>query len=124
MVAQNLNILVVDDNGMNRKMISMLLNSMGSNVEEAAGGMDCLEFVSRKKYDIVFMDHLMPEMDGVETLNRMKRMENSLNEDTPVIALTANDLKNSEEFYMQAGFCGYLEKPVLPKKLEELIAKL
>lgn len=124
MTVKGLNVLVVDDNGMNRKLFSMLLKKMECNVDEAGGGMECLELICRKKYDVVFMDHLMPEMDGIETLNRMKGLEASFNPDTPVIALTANDLSNGESFYLENGFDGYLEKPVLPVKLENLISGL
>lgn len=124
MIAKGLNVLVVDDNGMNRKLFSMLLKKMECNVDEAGGGMECLELARQKKYDLIFMDHLMPVMDGIETLNRMRELELSLNPDTPVIALTANDLRNSEAFYLENGFDGYLEKPVLPVKLENVINRL
>ena len=124
MTAQGLQVLIVDDNAMNRKLISMLLKNMGSVVDEATGGIDCLEFVTQKKYDVIFMDHLMPLMDGIETLNRMMDLETSLNKETPVIALTADDLRNGENFYLEAGFNGYLVKPVLPQHLEDTIAKL
>jgi len=124
MTAQGLEVLVVDDNGMNRKVFSMLLKKMGSNVDEAGGGMECLELVRQKKYDLIFMDHLMPVMDGIETLNRMRDLELSLNMETPVVALTANDLRNGKDFYLDAGFNAYLEKPVLPKNLELLMSEL
>ena len=124
MTAQGLQVLIVDDNAMNRKLISMLLKNMGSVVDEATGGIDCLEFVTQKKYDVIFMDHLMPLMDGIETLNRMMDLDTSLNKETPVIALTADDLRNGENFYLEAGFNGYLVKPVLPQHLEDTIAKL
>ena len=124
MKTQGLQVLIVDDNSMNRKLISMLLKNMGCEVEEATGGIDCLELVCQKKYDVIFMDHLMPFMDGIETLNRMYELDTSLNLDTPVIALTADDLRNGKDFYLQSGFQGYLVKPVLPKHLEELIAEL
>jgi CheY-like chemotaxis protein len=124
MKTQGLQVLIVDDNSMNRKLISMLLKNMGCEVEEATGGIDCLELVCQKKYDVIFMDHLMPFMDGIETLNRMYALDTSLNLDTPVIALTADDLRNGKDFYLQSGFQGYLVKPVLPKHLEELIAEL
>lgn len=124
MTTQGLQVLIVDDNAMNRKLISMLLKNMGSSVEEAAGGEECLALATQKKYDVIFMDHLMPEMDGVETLNCMKELESPLNRETPVIALTADDLGSGKDFFIGAGFNGYLVKPVLPKKLEELIASL
>ncbi len=124
MTAQGLEVLVVDDNGMNRKVFSMLLKKMGSNVDEAGGGIECLELVRQKKYDLIFMDHLMPVMDGIETLNRMRDLELSLNLETPVVVLTANDLRNGKDFYLDAGFDAYLEKPVLPKNLELLMSEL
>jgi len=124
MTAQGLQVLIVDDNAMNRKLISMLLKNMGSVVDEATGGIDCLEFVTQKKYDVIFMDHLMPLMDGVETLNRMMDLDTSLNKETPVTALTADDLRNGKDFFLDAGFNGYLVKPVLPQHLEDMIAEL
>lgn len=124
MVVKGTEVLVVDDNVMNRRLFSMLLKKLESNVDEAGSGEECLEKVCRKKYDLIFMDHLMPEMDGIETLNRMKVLEQSLNVGTPVIALTANDMNSGREFYLDAGFDGYLEKPVIPKKLEEEIEVL
>ena len=66
----------------------------------------------------------MPVMDGIETLNRMRDLELSLNMETPVVALTANDLRNGKDFYLDAGFNAYLEKPVLPKNLELLMSEL
>lgn len=124
MVVKGTEVLVVDDNVMNRRLFSMLLKKLESNVDEAGSGEECLEKVCHKKYDLIFMDHLMPEMDGIETLNQMKVLEQSLNVGTPVIALTANDMNSGREFYLDAGFDGYLEKPVIPKKLEEEIAVL
>lgn len=124
MIAKGLEILVVDDNGMNRKLFSMLLKKMGNGVDEAESGAECLDMVCKKKYDLIFMDHMMPEMDGIEALNRMEELKDSLNMGTPVVALTANDINNGREFYMDVGFNGYLEKPVLPQKLEELIQLL
>jgi len=66
----------------------------------------------------------MPEMDGIETMKRMKEQELPLGVSSLIIALTANDMNSGKEFYMEAGFDGYLEKPVLPQKLEELIKEL
>ena len=124
MITTGLEVLVVDDNTMNRKLFSMLLKKLDCVVEEAESGASCLEMVCRKKYDLIFMDHLMPEMDGIETLNRLKTLENPLNADTTVIALTANEMGNGETFYLEKGFDGYLEKPVLPIKLETLLNEL
>ncbi len=116
--------LIVDDNSMSRKLVSMLLKSMGCVTDEAASGKECLEKVTEKTYDIIFMDYLMPEMNGVETLTQMKKLESSLNQNTPVVALTADELGNGGTYYEQFGFDEYLIKPVVPQKLQNLIAKV
>ena len=121
MIAKGLEVLLVDDNAMNRKLFGMLLKKMGNATDEAGSGAECLEMVCKKHYDIIFMDHMMPEMDGIETLHRMENLHDSLNMGTPVVALTANDMDNGKDFYLGVGFHAYLEKPVLPQKLEEII---
>lgn len=124
MTVQGARVLVVDDNAMNRKLISMVLQRMGCIVEEADCGADCLAMQKQTEYDLILMDHMMPEMDGVETLLQLKKQENAANQEVPVIALTADDGGNGEEYYIQLGFDGYLVKPVLPKSLMELIENL
>ncbi len=124
MTLQGLQVLIVDDNSMNRKLITMLLKNMGCITDEADSGRACLDKVCEKKYDIIFLDHLMPELDGVDTLKHMKGLEESLNMGTPVIALTADELGNGKTYYLQYGFDDYLVKPVIPKKLQELIEKM
>ncbi len=124
MTAQGLKVLLVDDNSMNRKIFSILLKSMGCIVEEAVSGEVCLEMVNMNTYDVIFMDHMMPGMDGVETFEKMQEMEVSLNKDTPVIALSADSAEDAEKFYLEKGFRGYLEKPVLQPLLEKMILEL
>lgn len=124
MKAEGLNVLLVDDNSMNRRIFTMLLESLGSAVEEAASGAECLNMVAQKAYDIIFMDHMMPEMDGIETLEKMNQMAESLNKETPVIALSANPAEEVQDEYLAAGFDGYLEKPVFPPLLQKLISEL
>lgn len=119
--APNANILIVDDNEINRKVFVNLLKATKIHIDEAESGMECLELVSKTAYDIIFMDHMMPEMDGIETLEAMRAQENNLCRNTPVIALTANAVVGAEEFYLNAGFDGFLPKPVDPKKLENTI---
>jgi predicted Zn-dependent peptidase len=74
-----------------------------------------------KKYDIVFMDHMMPEMDGVETLHKIREDEENLNRETRVIVLTANAIPGAREDYLKEGFAEYLTKPVVKEKLEEVV---
>ena len=124
MKTEGLKVLLVDDNSMNRKVFNMLLKSIGSIVDEAASGAECLELVVQNSYDIIFMDHLMPEMDGMETFEKMNQLETSVNKATPVIALSANPAEEVQDEYLAAGFNGYLEKPVIPPMLQKLISEL
>ncbi len=114
-------VLVVDDNSMNRKIFGYLLKSTKIQVTAASSGAKCLELVQKEHFDLIFMDHLMPEMDGVETLQRLKALENNLCKDTPVIALTANAFSGAQEKYMAMGFDAFLSKPIVTEKLEGML---
>jgi len=120
--APNARVLVVDDNNMNRKVFMTLLKDNQIQIDEADRGTKCLELVKNNKYDIIFMDHMMPELDGIETLHRLKA-EDNLCKDVPVIILTANAVEGYEENYLKEGFVAYLSKPVEPEKLEDTILK-
>lgn len=117
-------LLVVDDNAMNRNVFVNLLKEMLCPIDEAESGMQCLELVKEEKYDIIFMDHMMPDMDGVETFRCMKAMGDYLNADTPVVILTANAINGAKEEYLAEGFDGYLSKPINVDILEGLIGEL
>lgn len=119
--APDARILVVDDTRTNLTVIVGLLKQTLIQVDTATSGMEALELVTKNNYDIIFLDHRMPEMDGIQTFHAMENLKGSLNGDTPVIALTANAVSGSREMYMREGFEGYMSKPVDPKKLEELI---
>ena len=119
--APDAEILVVDDNLVNRKVFKGLLKETRVKVDEAESGQECLDKVVRKHYDMIFLDHMMPEMDGVETLKRMKKLIDNKSKDTPVIALTANAVSGSRELYISEGFDEYLSKPIVSDKLEKLI---
>ncbi|MGN0140827.1 MAG: ATP-binding protein [Roseburia sp.] len=114
-------ILVVDDNAINLKVFISLLKETKVNVDVADGGRACLDMVCRKHYDLIFLDHMMPDLDGVETLHRMKKLEDSLCKDVPVIALTANAITGAKEMYLSEGFDAFLSKPINPEKLEQMI---
>ena len=114
-------ILSVDDNKINLKVFKGLLKETKIRVDLATSGEQCLNFMQKKKYDIVFLDHMMPGMDGVETLHRMKELENNLSPDVPVIALTANALSGAKDQYYDYGFDDYLSKPVDYADLEKTI---
>ncbi len=117
-------ILVVDDNAVNRKVLRSLLKETQVQIAEAGGGAECLELVQENHYDLIFLDHMMPEMDGVETLHRMKQLSGYPCEDTPVVVLTANAVLGAKEKYLAEGFDDFLSKPIVPEKLENMIKKM
>lgn len=121
--APDAKILVVDDVPMNLIVVKGLLKATKIQIDTAKNGANCLELVQKNRYDIIFLDHLMPEMDGIETLQNMKLLEENPNRNTPVIMLTANAIVGAKEEYMEAGFTDYLTKPVQETLLHEMIMK-
>lgn len=124
--APDAKILVVDDNAVNRKVFVGLLKKTKVQVTEAASGKACLELVGQQHFDLIFLDHMMPEMDGVETFQHMKELPESENQcrETPVIILTANAISGVREEYLKQGFDEYLSKPIEPEKLETMIHRM
>lgn len=118
-MAPQASILAVDDNHVNLKVLSGLLRSTQMQIDTASSGAQCLEMVQKKSYDMVLLDHLMPEMDGIETLRKMRKLGVTV----PVIALTANAIVGAKETYVQAGFQDYLSKPLNAYELEEMVRK-
>ncbi len=123
-IAPDAKILMVDDNSMNRRIFSNLLEPTQVSVTTVSSGKKCLELVKKEHFDIIFMDHLMPEMDGVETLKRLRELDGNLCKNSPVIALTANAFTGAEEKYKAMGFDNFLPKPIATDKLENLIRSL
>ena len=122
-IAPDAEILVVDDSDMNLFVVENLLKKTKIQITRSMSGKDCLEKMSEHHYDIIFLDHMMPEMDGIETLERSKNLENSQNLDTPIIALTANAISGVREMFLSKGFNDYLSKPVDSKALERMLQK-
>lgn len=122
--APDAHILVVDDNLMNRKVFTNLLKGTKLRISEAASGKEALVKTSETKFDIIFMDHMMPEMDGIQTFDAIRKQDNNPNRDAPVIALTANAIAGAKEFYLDAGFTDFLSKPIDPVKLDSMIYNL
>lgn len=120
-VAPDKSLLVVDDTQVNLLVFAGLLKQTQIQIDTALSGEEALELLKKKKYDIIFMDHLMPGMDGVETLNRIRKLEAGSKKQTPVIALTANALSGSREWYLENGFSDYLSKPIEADELEKMI---
>ena len=112
-------VLVVDDNDMNLKVIEGLLKKTGLKLTLVQSGKECLEKLSKEAFNLIILDHMMPGMDGVETLKRIREKSIQI----PVIALTANVMNGGAAFYKDAGFDDYLSKPVEGKTLEETILK-
>ncbi len=113
-------LLVVDDNLMNRVVVKGLLKQTLLQIEEAANGEECLKKTMDTHYDIILMDHMMPGMDGVETLHRLRKQDGA-NRDTTVIVLTANAVVGVKDFYLGEGFDDYLSKPISGSLLEEML---
>ena len=122
--APNARILMVDDNDLNRRVFVGLLKETKMQIEEASCGKECLEKIQKEKYDIIFLDHMMPEMDGVETLHAMKEMMDYPSKEAPVVILTANAIVGAKEKYLREGFDAFLAKPIDYKKLEALLEEL
>ena len=114
-------ILVVDDNEMNLKVVKGLLKLYHVRPDLVSGGRDALGLVRQKRYDLIFLDHMMPGMDGIQTLKKMQ--EEDLVYDTPVICLTANAIAGVREEYLKQGFKDYLSKPIEVKELEAMLEK-
>ncbi|MBR4575224.1 MAG: response regulator [Lachnospiraceae bacterium] len=117
--APNASILVVDDIRMNLTVITKLLRKTMMKIDTAMSGPEAILLARKNDYDIIFVDHLMPDMDGIETLQHMK--ENEGDNHHVYIALTANAISGAREMYLAAGFADYVSKPVEGVKLEKLI---
>lgn len=113
-------ILVVDDVPLNLKVVEVLLKPLGANVEFANNGKDALEMMKQKKYDLILLDHMMPGMDGVETLKQAREISDYY-KNAAIIALTGNASVTARDEYLCMGFTDYLEKPILPDKIKEIL---
>ena len=114
-------VLVADDNAINLTIAKRLLVKFGFEVETCLSGQECLEMAKNKKYDMIYLDHMMPGMDGVETLNNLKQQHAEL---PPTIALTANASDDSRSEYIKLGFTDYLTKPIDMKELNKILKEL
>ncbi len=121
--AENAHLLTVDDVQMNLDVFTGLLKNTGVKIDCALSGAEALELMRHNKYDIIFLDHMMPEMDGIEVLKRLKDDVNGPNLHTPVIMLTANATMGADRKYLADGFDDYLSKPIHPLSLENMVIK-
>ncbi len=117
-------LLVVDDNEMNLKVVRKLLSDTKVQIDTALSGAECLKLTQYQHYDAILMDHLMPEMDGIECLHALRVQPAGLCQNVPVIALTANAGSNNQLLYRKEGFSGYLAKPVSGALLEAAVLSI
>ncbi len=121
--APDAHILVVDDTEMNLTVFKGLLKKTKIKIDTATSGNEAIKLVKKRHYDIMFIDHRMPVMDGIDTLNAMNEMSENMSRNVPCIAFTANAGAGSRDRYRSYGFDDYISKPVSPSELEELIIK-
>lgn len=121
--APDVSVLVVDDNVMNLKVVKMMLKPTRMKVSTCASGAECLELIKKYRYDIILMDHMMPEMDGMETFRRAMLMRDSLCGRSTYIVMTANAVMGAREMYLAEGFKDYISKPVQPEVLEDILMR-
>ena len=123
--APKAHVLIVDDNETNLMVAEKLLRDTKVKIETVTSGGECLKKTLQNRYDVIFMDHLMPEMDGIECLHAIRTQTGGLNQDTRVVILTANAGGENQALYRREGFDGYLLKPVSGIQLEtELLRHL
>ncbi len=121
--ATDARILIVDDNELNIAVESALLEPTKVEVDTALSGAEALALTLERHYDVIFMDHVMPEMDGIETFKRIKKQTGGLNLKTPIVVLTANAGTKEQESYRNIGFDEYLTKPVSGRQLENTLVR-
>jgi len=120
-IAPNAKVLVVDDINTNLKVAEGLLQPYRMRVDLCLSGAEAIKAVEREHYDIIFMDHMMPEMDGIETTAEIRKLE--MRGQIPIIALTANAVTGMREMFMENGFDDFLTKPIDVSKLDEMIER-
>ncbi len=122
-VAPEAHVLVVDDNLMNLTVAEALLENYRIKVSKATSGREALEMIKSMDYDFIFMDHMMPEMDGIETLHQIRKKSGNYYQKVPVIALTANAIAGMREKFLLEGFTDFLEKPIERSVLERVLRR-
>ena len=122
-IASNAHILLVDDNEMNIKVGKALLEIFKMNIDTAANGRKALEMVINNKYDLVFMDHMMPEMDGIEATREIRKLEDEYYRTLPIIALTANATSEAKEMFFRERMNDFVAKPIQMNEIARCLKK-
>ena len=120
-IAPDVKILSVDDNAVNLDLFCGILKDTKIKIDTALNGQEALELIKKNDYHMIFLDHMMPVLDGMKTMEIIK--EQDLCPDTPIIALTANAIAGMEKKYIGAGFQGYMTKPIEGKRLKEMVRR-
>jgi len=121
--APNAKILIVDDVDMNLKVAQGLLKPLHMQIDTANSGAKAIEMIDEKHYDLIFMDHMMPEMDGIEATHRIRQYEDEYHQNIPIIALTANAIQGVKEEFLNAGMNDFVSKPIAIKDIVEALKK-
>lgn len=114
-------VLVVDDNLVNLRVAKGLLELHCLQIDTATSGEEALELLAHNYYDMVFLDHMMPKLDGIETIHIIRREKDKYDVDIPIIAFTANAISGAKEMFLKEGFKAYLSKPIELQKLEDIL---
>ena len=120
-IAPHAHILVVDDTPVNLTVFESLLSRTKIQIDTAESGDECIVLFKKNHYDVIFLDHMMPDKDGIETLKEIKELKDTPNDGTPIVCLTANAISGMREMYIEAGFDDYITKPIDPDRLENLL---
>lgn len=123
-IAPNVKVLAVDDNRMNLAVINGILKRTKMQVDCVGSGMECIEAVKKEHYHAILLDHMMPGMDGVATLRKLRKMEDNLSIDAPIIAITASASRGMRQYYLKRGFSDYVSKPIQVSKLFRVLSKV
>ncbi len=124
MYCRGVRALVVDDEPMNLSVARSIFKRYGMIVSTASSGMDSVELCREREYDIVFMDHMMPGMDGVEAMKQIRSVRSGARKDMPIVALTANAVSSAKEMFLSVGFDGFVSKPVETMELERVLKRV
>lgn len=119
--APEASVLIVDDNAVNLKTAEGLLAPLQMNIDVSVSGKRALQMVQRNHYDIIFMDHMMPDMDGVETTEKIRQLDGDYYKNVPIIALTANAISDAKDLFLNAGMNDFVAKPIEMRSICRII---
>ncbi len=122
-IAPDARVLLADDMQMNLKVFAGLLKDTKIQIDTAINGAEALKLIEKNHYDVVFLDHMMPVMDGIEAFRQMRQLAKSPNANTPVVMLTANAVVDAKNQYMDEGFSDYIAKPIREEVLLACLKK-